>query len=441
MINFQPANPQEQPQLAVNPANLRRRRALAEALAASAPKTVQNTGQGLAMMGMQAAGGFLDGMNERREQAAEQQRRAAQAQALSGTLGELPAGLNGEQFRALAASNPDLAKALATKILDSKLNPPEQFDQFTDRDGRTGQVSRKTGARTYHPEGRGPMAVAPGASVIDTRTNQPVFTAPNKPDTISPEALAQRKELAKAGAANTSVKVGTAANPIVDGFGKQFTEQRASASAAANTIRSIHEARRQVDSPNGIVSGFGADRRLDAARVGALFGITDPKIIANTETFRSAIGNTVLAQAKALGANPTEGDRNYIENVMAGKIELNESTIRRVLDINEKLARENIKRYNAQADEVLKALEDDPNVDRTAMAITRSLGRIAEPDEYKKPAPPPPSGQPQGQSAEPTAAPQDAPTPMSQYDRAMLEKQNRERMRLQQLQQQTPVGP
>jgi hypothetical protein len=90
---------------------------------------------------------------------------------------------------------------------------------------------------------------------------------------------------------------------------------------------------------------------------------------------------------------------------------------------------------------VLKALEDDPNVDRTAMAITRSLGRIAEPDEYKKPAPPPPSGQPQGQSAEPTAAPQEAPTPMSQYDRAMLEKQNRERMRLQQLQQQTPVGP
>jgi predicted metalloprotease with PDZ domain len=41
--------------------------------------------------------------------------------------------------------------------------------------------------------------------------------------------------------------------------------------------------------------------------------------------------------------------------------------------------------------------------------------------------------------AVPPAAPQEAPAPMSDYDRAMLEKQNRENMRL--LQQQMPVVP
>jgi hypothetical protein len=438
MINYQPANPQQQEMpLNVNPANARRRRALSEALAALAPKTVQNTGQGLAMMGMQAAGGFLDGMTERREQAAEQQRRAAQAQALSGTLGELPAGLNGEQFRALAASNPDLAKALATKILDSKLNPPEQFDQFTDRDGRTGQVSRRTGARTYHPERSAPPTATPGNSILDRNTGAVIGSVPVNP--LPPDVLAQKKEIAKAGSPNNNVAVNTAANPIVDGFGKQFVEQRESASAGANSIRSIHEARKQLDASGGIMSGFGATRKLDLARAGAMFGLTDPKVIANTESFRSAIGSTVLAQAKALGANPTNTDREYIENVAAGKIELNEATIRRMLDINERLARDAIRRYNSTADQVLKELEANPNVDRTAMAITRTLGRVTEPDEYRRPdqpqpqggppAPVPVQGQPQAapvqegqpQPAPIQEAPQQAPPNLSPEELARLD--------------------
>lgn len=148
MIRFEPANPQAQQEqaLAVNPANQRRRRALAEALAASAPKTVQNTGQGLAMMGMQAAGGFLDGMTERREQAAEQQRRVALADGLIGSFGDqLPGNMNRDQFRNFAIANPEGAAKMGFEMLQSRLRPQERFVDETLPDGRRVQRSSLTG--------------------------------------------------------------------------------------------------------------------------------------------------------------------------------------------------------------------------------------------------------------------------------------------------------
>ena len=195
------------------------------------------------------------------------------------------------------------------------------------------------------------------------------------------------------------------------------------------------------------MTGFGSSKRLDFARAGAALGITDPKVIANTESFRSAIGSTVLAQAKALGANPTNTDRDYIEKVQAGQIELNEDTIRRMLDINERMARDSISRYNTTADKVLSDLEKNPNVDPTAMGIVRTLGRINEPEQYRPPESavqghpmPPENVQPSMPMPSEQMAPQAAPQ-MSDFERAMLEKQRREQMRMQQQQQQQPQMP
>jgi hypothetical protein len=173
MINFQPANPQQQEMpLNVNPANARRRRALAEALSAAAPKTVQNTGQGLAMMGMQAAGGFLDGMTERREQAAEQQRRIALADGLIGSFGDqLPGNMKREQFRAFAIANPEGAAKMGMEMLQSRLKPQERFETITLPDGRQAQRSSLTGKIEPMSEGRGPMTVAPGASLTLAQIN------------------------------------------------------------------------------------------------------------------------------------------------------------------------------------------------------------------------------------------------------------------------------
>jgi len=410
MINFQPANPQEQPQLAVNPANLRRRRALAEALAASAPKTVQNTGQGLAMMGMQAAGGFLDGMNERREQAAEQQRRAAQAQALSGTLGELPAGLNGEQFRALAASNPDLAKALATKILDSKLNPPEQFDQFTDRDGRTGQVNRKTNARTYHPDAR----------------------------LLTPDEFKQQEALRRAAATQQNT-IFEQEKALSKGLGEGLSKRINSIAEDGATARQDRIMMQRLQQISTTVEPGTRTALLNAIREKT--GISLDANASNVQAFQAAL-NYLGPRMRTPGSGASsDRDVSIFMNslpTLLGTAEGNTLAINtlgamnsyreRVGDLAAQVQLGKIKPDNFEA-EVAKI--GDPFAD-----FRNWQDKSGQITNQSPTGPPPPPGQSQGQ-----AASQETPAPMSDYDRAVLEKQNREQMRLQQLQQQMPVVP
>lgn len=210
---------------------------------------------------------------------------------------------------------------------------------------------------------------------------------------------------------NTQVttSVNTATNPLVEGYSRQFTEQRERASAAADTIRTLHQARAQLDEPGGIISGAFAQGRLDLARVGTLFGITDERSVANTEAFRAAIGQSVLSSIRALGTNPSNTDREYIERVAAGNVALNETSIRRVIDIQERYARQAIERYNQTFGQVDEELRRVPGADQSGLAIMRALGRVGMPGEYVRagtPAPgTPPGQQPPGQPA-PQAAPQ-----------------------------------
>lgn len=197
----------------------------------------------------------------------------------------------------------------------------------------------------------------------------------------------------KASAQNTIIN--NAVDPIVKGIGDQFIDDRSAARTAADTIRTIHEARYQVD--QGIYTGSGADRKLDLAKIGKTFGITDPNTIANTEAFRAAIGNSVLSGIKALGQNPTDADRDYLQDVAGGRITLDEQSIRRIMDIQERAARGKIQRYNDQASKITQTM---PQLQQFG-----SLLGVTEPDTYdnfkksRAPAPPQASQQTQSQSA------------------------------------------
>lgn len=219
------------------------------------------------------------------------------------------------------------------------------------------------GSRALTPEERKQFAIPDDqASYFDTKTGKPVAI----------------------GSARNNVTVNNALNPILKGMGDQFVEGAAGARSAADTIRTIHTAREQLDKGSGIISGFGANAKLDFARVGAMFGVTDPSVIQNTESFRSAIGNSVLSQAKALGANPSNEDRRVIQDIMAGNIALNEKSIRQILDIQERMARGMIDRHNSLAD---KMLENQAELKQVGPML-----KITPPPEYQKPGAPPAGG-------------------------------------------------
>jgi hypothetical protein len=132
-------------------------------------------------------------------------------------------------------------------------------------------------------------------------------------------------------------------------------KESADAARAAETgLRALGEAQTALSSQGGVITGAGADLRLNAAKLGALLGVTDPTIISNTETFRSAIAPQVAAVMKATvgSAQISNADREFAEKAAGGSIALDRSSINRLLGIMEKAAMIAIDRHNAKLDAV-----------------------------------------------------------------------------------------
>ena len=148
------------------------------------------------------------------------------------------------------------------------------------------------------------------------------------------------------------MSVDNAANPVLEGVGKQIVTARDRAYNAVEAIRQTHDARAMLD--EGMVTGAFADPRVMFAKVGALLGM-DASQASNSEVFKGIIGNQVLTHIRALGANPSNADRDYIEKVQGGQIALEESSLRRLLDINEKYSRQAIQRFNGDSKKLMDA--------------------------------------------------------------------------------------
>lgn len=135
------------------------------------------------------------------------------------------------------------------------------------------------------------------------------------------------------------------------------------ANAAADAIRSTNDLRTQLDSKSGIFTGQWADNKLAMAKVSSFFGKDlDPRVT-NTETFKAVVGQQVASLVKNFGSGTsiTNADRDYAEKMAAGDIKVDETSIRRVLDILEKGNRGKIDRHNSMVDRVAKGTPSGSN--------------------------------------------------------------------------------
>lgn len=138
-------------------------------------------------------------------------------------------------------------------------------------------------------------------------------------------------------------------------------------------MNSLMEAQKAID--EGAITGFGADARLDLARLGAYFGITDPAAVQSTETFRSAIAPQVAAMLKATAgtANLSNADREFAEKAAGGNITLDGGTIKRLIGIMTKASTNAIDTHNRKVNDIYPETEDG------RYARERSLFLLPEP--------------------------------------------------------------
>jgi hypothetical protein len=133
-------------------------------------------------------------------------------------------------------------------------------------------------------------------------------------------------------------------------LGAAVAERRSAASDAQLSLESSEAALKLLD--EGVISGFGADFRLGMGKALQQVGVrlADDEI-ANTEAFIATRAQEVGRIIKLFGAGTglSDADREYATKAAAGTVAMNEESIRRIIDINNRAARNVIDSYNALA--------------------------------------------------------------------------------------------
>ncbi len=133
-------------------------------------------------------------------------------------------------------------------------------------------------------------------------------------------------------------------------LGAQIGEARTAATDAQLSLAASEEALKLLD--EGMITGFGADFRLGMGKALQQVGVNLAEDeIANTEAFVATRALEVGRLIKLFGAGTglSDADREYATKAAAGSIEMNEESIRRIIDINNRAANNVINKYNMLA--------------------------------------------------------------------------------------------
>lgn len=190
-----------------------------------------------------------------------------------------------------------------------------------------------------------------------------------------------QRELRRAGAATgATVTLSTAksfGDTLADKQAAQYSELYSSAQAAPETISRTQRIRDVLS--QGAFTGTGANFKLEAGKAlraaGFDFGGTESE---NTEALAVEMARSTLDSIKSSGLagsqGLTEGERKFLERAVAGQITLEPSTIRRLADLNERVARSTLKRWNETAS----------RIERANPQLLRQLGMVSS---IEQPAP------------------------------------------------------
>jgi hypothetical protein len=209
-----------------------------------------------------------------------------------------------------------------------------------------------------------PTVVLSGGTLVSP-TGKVLFTAPKA---VTPTELVRNYEYAKTpegggfkgtleqfkalSAPRTNITLAPQEKAFETELGKGQAEgimkSKTAATDAADNIRTIRTAREIMKS--GMITGAGADflvnfnQALKTAGIDA--GYADAS--ANSQAFTANMANSVGKLIKQFGAGTglSDADRKYAIEMAGGRVSLDAKAINRILDINERAARNVIARHN-----------------------------------------------------------------------------------------------
>jgi hypothetical protein len=171
--------------------------------------------------------------------------------------------------------------------------------------------------------------------------------------------VAQKKEIARAGASNLNVNT---EKTYGSKFGGLIAESDAAKlSAAENAPRMAENADRIADllATGKVITGTGANARLQLAKALNLAGGSDSEKIKNTEVLVSSLAETTLGAIKAsnLGAGQgfTNADRDFLEKAVAGQLSYDQKSLGELARLSRKAAEKSAEAWNKRAPNIPKS--------------------------------------------------------------------------------------
>ena len=145
------------------------------------------------------------------------------------------------------------------------------------------------------------------------------------------------------------------------GAAKQDLALKDIAENSTKTIENIHNQRKLLDTGK-VITGFGADQRLGLAQFGKAVGLTgkgDEDLASNTQNFLAGRAGSTLDAIQSSNLGSAQGfsntDREFLQAAKLGGIKYDEKSLRRQLDLEERVARVATEKWNERVKSMPKS--------------------------------------------------------------------------------------
>jgi hypothetical protein len=185
-----------------------------------------------------------------------------------------------------------------------------------------------------------------------------------------------QQALKKAGATNVNVSTEKSyGSAFGQGLAKNDLDLYDQATKAPEALETVKTTKKLLDSGK-VYTGFGANAKLDLARVGDAFGVagkdTSEKITNTQQLFANRAQATLdSVKASGLGAGNgfTNADREFLEKAKLGGITYDKTALQRQLDIEEKVARASANKWNTRLKSIPKSATEPTGINQVVLPM------------------------------------------------------------------------
>jgi hypothetical protein len=246
------------------------------------------------------------------------------------------------------ASNPS-APAFARTYMS------ELFKPRVLKEGETLQLPTLTGGQLgFNPMGGGGVTLPSDLKSVAIRLGLPLDSTKwtDQQRQLADAAVKEEKKLAGTTVNIPNFTEKTFGGQLAENQAKRFDTLQTTAEKAPDTIRAVQQNRAILQSGK-FFSGSPANVQLEMAKVADVLGLggTDTKTkAANTQTLITNAASSTLDSiaGSGLGAGQgfTDKDLKFLQEAKSFRITMTDENIRRILDLQERAARQSVMRFN-----------------------------------------------------------------------------------------------